>query len=173
MKPLSTECPNLTCIINQFWPGCDFFFTVLPDCTNQPRIDFLYHKYVPRPNCLLICGWPAADARGASELVNEGRSSLQVSRMSIPWMEKAPFQSVQERILRSRVCDFSNFSVRHQIYLQISAQPFTSQEKRLLFFLSTICGKTNIVIAFKLTMLRFSFPPLLCMYKNNTWKLFL
>ena len=22
MKPLSIECPNLTCIINQSWPGC-------------------------------------------------------------------------------------------------------------------------------------------------------
>ena len=25
-----------------------FFFTVLPDCQNQPKIDFSYHKYVPR-----------------------------------------------------------------------------------------------------------------------------
>ena len=23
MKPLSIECPNLTCIINQSWPGCE------------------------------------------------------------------------------------------------------------------------------------------------------
>ena len=32
------------------------FFTVLPGCPNQPRIDFSYYKYVPRLICLLICG---------------------------------------------------------------------------------------------------------------------
>ena len=34
-----------------------FFFKYWPGCPNQPRIDFSYHKYVPRPICLLICGF--------------------------------------------------------------------------------------------------------------------
>ena len=36
--------------------GPKLFFTVLHGCPNQPRIDFSYHKYVPRLICLLICG---------------------------------------------------------------------------------------------------------------------
>ena len=37
--------------------GPKLFFTVLPGCPNQPRIDFSYYKYVPRLICLLICGF--------------------------------------------------------------------------------------------------------------------
>ena len=32
------------------------FFTVLPGCPNQPRIDLSYYTYVQRLICLLICG---------------------------------------------------------------------------------------------------------------------
>ena len=35
--------------------SCSIFFTVLPGCPNQPRIDFSYYEYVPRLICLLIC----------------------------------------------------------------------------------------------------------------------
>ena len=31
------------------------FFTVLPSCPNQPKIDSSYYKYVSRLICLLIC----------------------------------------------------------------------------------------------------------------------
>ena len=34
------------------------FFQYWPGCPNQPRIDFLYYKYVLRLICLLICGGP-------------------------------------------------------------------------------------------------------------------
>ena len=32
-----------------------FFFQYWPGCPNQPRIEFSYHKCVPRLICLLIC----------------------------------------------------------------------------------------------------------------------
>ena len=74
-------------------------FTVQPNpqpTADSPELTFHNINYfVRRLICVLICcysipscnfsfliyGWPAADARGASKLVNEGKSSLQVSRM--------------------------------------------------------------------------------------------
>ena len=38
------------------WP--QIVFSVL---ARMPRIDFSYHKYVPRLICLLICEWPIGD----------------------------------------------------------------------------------------------------------------
>ena len=47
--------------------GPKLFFTVLPGCPNQPRIDFSYYKYVPRLFCLLICGTYSS---GKSQIFN-------------------------------------------------------------------------------------------------------
>ena len=44
MKPLSIECPNLTCIINQSWPGCCICCTVVRSHKGMKSRRFWFKK---------------------------------------------------------------------------------------------------------------------------------
>ena len=51
MKPLSIECPNLTCIINQSWPGCS---VGIKDLQKNKKGQFSFQRPQTRPQLHLL-----------------------------------------------------------------------------------------------------------------------
>ena len=54
MKPLSIECPNLTCIINQSWPGCTVCLIY-----NELLLPYLDYNtiWLEKWNCIFAANW--------------------------------------------------------------------------------------------------------------------